>query len=123
MSVHVTKTSGHTAEITWDPKSDDPQGYLATAIESDQLAYALEALGDPDDVGLKGASPEIALHAAACTAQLAALLERRSAVQVVLLRDTHELSWRRIAAAILGDPDKQSSVRRMYDSGRRHLGR
>ncbi|MDX3129617.1 hypothetical protein PV367_07360 [Streptomyces europaeiscabiei] len=121
MSVHVTKTSGHTAEITWDPKSDDPQGYLATAIEGDQLAYALEALGDPDDVGLKGASPESALQAAVCTAQLAALLERRSALQVVRLRDVHKLSWRRIAAAILDDPEKQSSVRRMYDSGRRHL--
>ncbi|WP_371572622.1 hypothetical protein [Streptomyces sp. NBC_01314] len=106
------------SEITWDPKSDDPQGYLATAIEGDQLAYALEALGDPDDVGLKGASPEIALQAAVCTA----LLERRSALQVVRLRDDHKLSWRRIAAAILDAPEKQSSVRRMYDSGRRNLG-
>ncbi|MGW3954045.1 hypothetical protein ACWEKM_24695 [Streptomyces sp. NPDC004752] len=122
MSVHVTKTSGHTAEITWDPKADDPRGYLATAIESDQLAYALEALGDPDDVGLKGAPPESALNAAARTAQLSALLGRRSAVQVVRLRDDYRLSWRGISAAIFNDPEMQSSVRRMYDSGRRYLG-
>jgi hypothetical protein len=32
---------------------------VATAIESDQLAYALQALGDSDDVGLKGATPEV----------------------------------------------------------------
>jgi hypothetical protein len=51
------------------------------------------------------------------------LLERRSAVQVVRLRDDHGYSWRRIAEAILGDPDKQSSVRRMYDARRSHLGR
>ncbi|MET7693938.1 hypothetical protein ABZT06_39240 [Streptomyces sp. NPDC005483] len=123
MSVYVNKTSGHSAEIVWDPKNDDPQGHIARAFESDQLAYALEALGDPDEVGLKGLSPETALHATALTAQLTALLERRSAIQVVLLRDVHKYSWRRIAASVLDDAEKQSSVRRMYDSGRRHLGR
>ncbi|WP_217210217.1 hypothetical protein [Streptomyces sp. AC550_RSS872] len=123
MSVHVKKTTGHTAEITWDPKRDDPKGYLAAAVESDQLAYALEALGDPDDVGLKGVSPETALRASAHTAQLGALLERRLTVQVVRLRDVHGYSWRRIAEALLGDPDKQSSIRRKYDTGRRLLGR
>ena len=29
MSVTVTKTSGHTAEITWVPESDDARGYIA----------------------------------------------------------------------------------------------
>ncbi|MFG2196809.1 hypothetical protein [Streptomyces sp. NPDC048639] len=30
--------------------------------------------------------------------------------------------WRRVAAALFEDPERESSVRRMYDSGRRHIG-
>lgn len=122
MSVTVTKTAGHTAEITWGPKTDDPHGYLARAIESDQLAYALEALGDAEPTMREPGDPQRALQAAMHTAELARLLERRAAVQVVRLRDDHGLSWRQIAGALFDDTDKQSSVRRMYDSGRRHLG-
>jgi hypothetical protein len=117
MAVHITPTGPGRAEITWD-EDDDPKGYLARAVESDQLAYALEALGG--DEGEQGA--ERALSAAAHTSALARLLERRSVVQVVRLRDDHGLSWRQIATALYDDPDRQSSVRRMYDSGRRHIG-
>ncbi|WP_218782053.1 hypothetical protein, partial [Streptomyces caniscabiei] len=47
-------------------------------------------------------------------------------VTVTLRCVTHTGGLRRlagcvIAAAILDDPEKQSSVRRMYDSGRRNL--
>lgn len=116
--VSITPTGQTSAEIIWEP-GDDPQGYLARSVESDQLAYALEALGD----GESGpAAPETALSAAMHTITLARLLERRAAVQVVRLRDDHGLSWRQIASALYDDPDRQSSVRRMYDSGRRHLG-
>ncbi|MGW0630488.1 hypothetical protein [Streptomyces sp. NPDC002758] len=122
MSVTVTKTGGRTAEITWAP-GDDPQGYLAAAVESDQLAYALESLGASE---LAHTDPELsaesALQAVKHTAELARLLERRAAVQVVQLRDFYKLSWRQIATAIYDDPEKQSSVRRIYDSGRRHIG-
>ncbi|MEV5605714.1 hypothetical protein AB0L33_30180 [Streptomyces sp. NPDC052299] len=38
---------GFAAEITWTPE-DDLTGYLAKAVEPDQLAYALEALGGGD---------------------------------------------------------------------------
>ncbi|MFE7503683.1 hypothetical protein ACFU5Z_31120 [Streptomyces sp. NPDC057521] len=117
MSVNVTKTSGFTAEITWTPE-DDPTGYLAKAVESDQLAYALEALGGGD----VAESEDQALLAAQHTTTLARLLERRAAVQVVRLRDSYGLSWRRIAGVVLDDPERQSAVRRMYDSGRRHIG-
>ncbi|MEV5787573.1 MULTISPECIES: hypothetical protein [unclassified Streptomyces] len=118
MSVTVDKTSRGSAEISWNPQEDDPHGYLARAIESDQLAYALEAAGGP----VEYEEADTALESARHTAALAKLLERRAAAQVVQLRDTHGLSWRRIAEVLFEDPEKQSSVRRMYDSGRRTAG-
>lgn len=118
MSVTVTTTGPGRAEITWTP-DDDPHGYLARAVESDQLAHALEALG----AGAESAASEgQALTAAMHTATLARLLERRAAAHVVRLRDHYGMSWRRIAAVLFEDPERQSSVRRMYDSGRRHIG-
>lgn len=121
MSVTVEKTAGARAEITWDPKEDDPRGYLARSVESDQLAFALESLGQ-DGSATPTVSADYALSMAQHTAALARLLERRAAVQVVHLRDHYGMSWRQIAGAIFDDADKQSSVRRMYDSGRRHIG-
>lgn len=118
MTVHVTKTKGHEATITWTPE-DDPRGYLAVSIEGDQLASALAALGSPQT--LTDDDETLALITRH-TKELAQLLERRAAVLVVQLRDQHGMSWPQIANRVLGDPDKQSSARRMYDSGRRHLG-
>ena len=117
MSVTVT-TTGTGAEIAWDP-ADDPRGYVAQAVQGDQLAYALEALGrvDPEMYEI-GEAKLAARH----TTALARLLERRAAVQVVQLRDHHGMTWREIAAAVLDAPERQSSARRMYESGRRHLG-
>ncbi|MFD5588779.1 hypothetical protein ACFWII_33865 [Streptomyces sp. NPDC127063] len=118
MTVHVTKTAGRRAEIAWAPE-DDPHGYLAVSIEGDQLACALAALGSPKGLADDGeALAVITRH----TTELARLLERRAAVLVVQLRDEHGMSWPQIANRVLGDPDKHSSARRMYDSGRRHLG-
>ncbi|MER7124830.1 hypothetical protein ACFQL8_36365 [Streptomyces goshikiensis] len=123
MSVIVEKTAGNRAEISWSPAEDDPRGYLARSIEGEQLAYALESLG-ASEAGLMEptASEEYAVAMATHTAEVARLLERRAAVQVVKLRDHYGLSWRRIAIALFEDADKQSSVRRMYESGRRHIG-
>ncbi|KAB7643571.1 MULTISPECIES: hypothetical protein [Bacteria] len=124
MSVIVEKTAGNRAEISWSPKEDDPRGYLARSIESEQLAYALESLGASEAGPTEPtASEEYAVAMAMHTAALARELERRAAVQVVKLRDHYGLSWRRIAAVLFEDADKQSSVRRMYESGRKHLGR
>lgn len=119
MTVRVTKTKGHAAEITWE-QGDDPQGYLTVSIEGDQLASALAALGATKglDVDDEGTLALITRH----TTELARLLERRAAVLVVKLRDDHGMSWPQIADRVLGDPEKHSSVRRMYDSGRRHIG-
>lgn len=117
MPVSITTTSGHSAEIAWSVE-DDPYGLLARAVESAQLAYALDAIGGAH----VEEDPARALQAAAHTTSLAKVLERRAAVQVVYLRDTHGLSWRQIAAGLHGDPERQSTVRRQYDSGRRHIG-
>ncbi|MEU2358858.1 hypothetical protein ABZ599_38885 [Streptomyces misionensis] len=118
MSVSVTKTSGHTAQINWEP-SDDPHGYLAASVEGDQLASALSALGSTDDLADDAESLAVMVRH---TTELARLLERRAAALVVSLRDEHGMSWPQIADRVLGDPDKHSSARRMYDSGRRQLG-
>ncbi|OYP09993.1 hypothetical protein CFC35_42005 [Streptomyces sp. FBKL.4005] len=119
MTVRVRKTAGHEAQIAWSPE-DDPHGYLAVAVEGDQLESALAALGTPE--GLADDGDQLALLTRHTT-EIARLLNRRAAVLVVQLRDTHGMSWPQIADRVLGDPDKQSSARRMYDSGRRHLGR
>ncbi|MEU3256101.1 hypothetical protein AB0J05_49800 [Streptomyces phaeochromogenes] len=123
MSVIVEKTAGNRAEISWSPQEDDPRGYLAKAIESEQLAYALESLGASEAGHTEPtANEDYAVAMTTATANLAQLLERRAAVQVVQLRDHYGLSWRRIAVALFEDAEKQSSVRRMYESGRRHIG-
>ncbi|MEU9752205.1 hypothetical protein AB0D90_03590 [Streptomyces althioticus] len=118
MAVNVTQTGPNSAEITWTDE-DDPQAYLARSVGTDQLAYALEALGNPDSLPT---DKEGALAAATHTAALARLLERRAADQVVRLRDEHGASWREIAYALYDNPERQSTVRAHYDSGRRHLG-
>jgi hypothetical protein len=117
MAVDVTKTGGFTTEITWTP-ADDPHGRLARSVESDELAYALELLG----AGPQDYDEEQALQAVRYTTQLARLLETAAAIEVVRLRDERGLSWRRIAAAVHDDPDRQSTVRRQYEAGRRQLG-
>ncbi|MEU2874417.1 hypothetical protein ABZ769_35365 [Streptomyces olivoreticuli] len=123
MAVTVTRTAGNRAEITWEPKTDDTRGFLARAVESEQLAYALESLG-ASEAGLTEptATEDYAVSMAMHTANLARLLERRATVQVVKLRDHYGLSWRRIAVVLFEDAERQSSVRRMYESGRRHIG-
>ncbi len=121
MSVDVTKTTGGSAEITWE-KTDDPHGWIARSVESDELAYALEALGDEAGQHNPTRSEAAARQAAFHTNRLAELLERRAAVQVVRLRDDYGLSWRDIAGVIHQDPEKQSTIRRQYETGRRIIG-
>ncbi|MGW2841813.1 hypothetical protein ACWCWD_29010 [Streptomyces sp. NPDC001493] len=120
MSVTITKTAGRTVEITWAPE-DDPHGYLLRAVEGDQLAYALEALGEGANV--TEYSVDLALQAAMHTKALAKELDRRAAKQVVTIRERYSVSWGRIAVIVLGDAERQSAIRRMYESGLRHLGR
>ena len=122
MSVTVNRTEGRKAEISWAIE-DDTQGYLTQSIDNERLAYALEAIGaSTEGLSMPTKSEDYALSMASATAYLAQLLERRAAVQVVRLRDHYGLSWRAIAVRLFDDAEKQSSVRRMYESGRRHLG-
>ena len=118
MAVSMIRTEGHKAEITWDPQ-DDKLGYIAQSIDNDRLAYAIESLG-ATSTGLQDTDASYALSQAAATTYLARILERRGAAQVVSLRDQHGMSWRRIAIHLFDDADRQSSVRRMYESGRRN---
>ncbi|MEU6236276.1 hypothetical protein [Kitasatospora sp. NPDC047058] len=122
MPVYVTSAGQRSATIAWEPQ-DDPHGWLSRAVESDQLSYALEALGDGETEHDTSRQADAALQAAHHTMTIARLLEARVAAQVVRLRDAHGLSWRRIAETLHGDPDKQSSVRRQYEAGLRQLGR
>ena len=110
MTVRVTKTAGHKAEITWEP-GDDPRGYLNAAVDGDQVESALAALGSTEDLAEDGESLAVVTRQ---VTELARLLERRAAVLVVQLRDEHGMSWPQISNRVLGDPDV---------SGRRHLGR
>ncbi|MFH8797780.1 hypothetical protein [Streptomyces sp. NPDC017941] len=122
MAVTVIRTEGCKAEITWKPE-DDMQGYLVQSVDNERLAYALESLGASQaELSEPTKSEEYALSQASATAYLAQLLERRAAVQVVKLRDHYGMSWRKIAIHLFDNAEKQSSVRRMYESGRRHIG-
>lgn len=121
MAVTVTQPSEGRAEIRWT-RVDDRHGHLARTVDSGELAYALEALGDEYGAGYDPHEPaEKALATAAHTTNLARLLEARAAVLVVHLRDDHKLSWRTIAKAVHGDPEKHSTVRRQYDAGHRQI--
>ncbi|MEW1551315.1 hypothetical protein [Streptomyces tsukubensis] len=121
MAVTVTQLSEGRIEISWN-RVDDRHGHLAAAADSGELAHALQALGDEYGAGYDPHEPpEQALAAAADTTRLARLLEARAAVLAVHLRDDHKLSWRTIARAVHGDPEKQSTVRRQYDAGHRHI--
>ncbi|MBC2869826.1 hypothetical protein [Streptomyces mexicanus] len=121
MAVTVTPQTELRIEVAWT-RLDDRHGHLARAVTSGRLAHGLQALADDYGAGYTPqASAEDALAAARATTQLARLLESRAAVQVVHLRDDHKLSWRTIAEHLHGDPEKHSTVRRQYDTGRRHI--
>ncbi|MEU5483490.1 hypothetical protein [Streptomyces mirabilis] len=121
MAVTVTHPSECRAEIRWN-RVDDRHGHLARTVDSGELSHALQALGDEYGAGYDPNEPaEQALAAAAHTTHLARLLEARAAVLVVHLRDDHKLSWRTIAKAVHGDPEKHSTVRRQYDAGHRQI--
>ncbi|MCX4451637.1 hypothetical protein [Streptomyces sp. NBC_01789] len=117
MPVNVTKTGGHSVEITWTPE-DDPHGLIARAIERDQLADVLQSLGRGVVPSTEGQEELAARH----TIEFGKLMDRRGAAYVLHLRETYGTSWRKLAEFLLGDPERQSAVRRMYESGRRNRG-
>jgi hypothetical protein len=117
MGIDVTKTGGGRAEITWDPREDDPRGRLAQVVESDRLADALTALGASTVEGLGDDVPRVLRH----TQALVRDLERKVRGMAVEMR-RQGASWPVLAAALYDDPAKTSSARRVYDAGMRQLG-
>lgn len=122
MGVTVKKTGGGRAEITWDPQADDPYGHIDKLIETEHLAYVLEAIGGRS-FEEREATEDQALGAARRTSEVSRLLDRLTATQTVELRERYGLGWKRLADAVRGTPEAQSSIRRKYQSGLRYLGR
>lgn len=118
MSVTVTQTGAHRAEITWT-RDDDPRGHLARAVESGQLEDALTALGATtvEDLG----APEQLRRIASSTAHLQKALERRMRALAVALR-AEGLSWAELADTLYGDPNMRSTARAARDAGLRQMG-
>ncbi|MEU2835121.1 hypothetical protein ABZ667_42000 [Streptomyces lavendulae] len=119
MGIDITKTTGATATISWNPQTDDARGYLAQAIESGRLENALSALGTPAVEDLPAAQLR---QIAQSTASIQRELERRTRAMVVQLRDRDGLSWADIASILYDDPSKRSTARAAYDAGLRQTG-
>lgn len=121
MAVTVTKTAGNKAEITWDPKADDPRGWIARIIENGNLEDALTALGDEQKAG-DTSSEANARRLAHAAGDIARLLERREQRLAVALKNTHGLTWSQLASVLFDDPAKRSSAQRKYEAGLRQMG-
>ncbi|MGO4459422.1 hypothetical protein AB4039_19305 [Streptomyces sp. M-16] len=119
MGVDITKTTGSSAAITWNPTADDARGYLAQAIESGRLENALSALGTPAVEDLPAAQLR---QIAQATSAIQRDLERRTRAMVVQLKDRDGLSWAEIATILYDDPSKRSSARAAYEAGLRQTG-
>lgn len=121
MSVNIAKTTGHAAEIAWTPR-DDPQGYLAQAIESGRLEQALTALGLKDYQDLAAVDQFKRAEILRSTAALAAELTRRVRHLAVAAREDG-MTWGTLASNLTGDPHARSSARSTYNAGLRQMGR
>lgn len=56
MRIDVVKDTGHSATITWNPKTEDARGFLTYAIESGRLERALAAPATQDTMELPDAA-------------------------------------------------------------------
>ena len=120
MTLEVTRTSGESAVVIWEPKTDDPRGYLAFAVDSGRLEHALTALGATTIEAL--GSADTLKQITQSTAAVQRDLERRMRGMVVELKDRQGLSWSEIAALLYDDADKRSSARAAYNAGVRQIG-
>ncbi|MEV8336572.1 hypothetical protein [Streptomyces niveus] len=122
MTVTVTKTAGNKVEITWDPTSDDPKGWIARIVDNGNLEDALTALGDTERAGDNG-SGDTAERLARASGAIARLLEAREERLTVALKTTYGLSWAELAYALFEDKTKRSSAQRKYEAGLRQMDR
>ncbi|MFK0238252.1 hypothetical protein [Streptomyces vinaceus] len=119
MGIDITKTTGSSATISWNPETDDARGYLAFAIESGRLENAMSAFGTPAVEDLPATQLR---QIAQSTAAIQRELERRTRAMVVQLKDRDGLSWAEIADILYDDPSKRSSARAAYEAGLRQTG-
>ena len=120
MSVTITRNSAG-ATITWNP-ADDPQGYVAQAIDSGRLEQALTALGLKTFEDLRALDQFDRAQILRSTAALANELTRRVRHMTVAAR--HEgMTWGTLASILCDDPHARSTARSTYDAGLRQMGR
>ncbi|WP_371801599.1 hypothetical protein OHA38_44220 [Streptomyces sp. NBC_01732] len=122
MSVSIERTTPTAATAIWEP-SDDPQGYIAHTIDSDQLAKAITALGLKQYDGLSALSAVQRAEILRAAAGLAAELTRRVRHLTVAAREIDGTSWGDLAALLTDDPTARSTARGTYAAGLRQMGR
>lgn len=122
MSVSIERTTPTAATAIWEP-SDDPQGYITQAVDSEQLERALTALGLKryDDLSALPAAQRAEILRAA--SGLASELTRRVRHLAVAAREIDDTSWADLAALLVDDPAARSTARSTYAAGLRQMGR
>ncbi|MEV6165723.1 hypothetical protein AB0L71_28185 [Streptomyces sp. NPDC052052] len=122
MPVSIEHTTSTAATVVWD-SADDPQGYLAQAVDSGRMEAALTALGlkSYDDLAALTANERADLLRA--TAALAQELTRRVRHLTVASREIDGATWGDLASRISDDPGARSTARSTYEAGLRQMGR
>lgn len=122
MSVSVERTTATAATVVWET-ADDPQDYIAQAIDSGHLEAALAALGHERYSDLAALSSDQRAELLRATARLAAELTRRTRHLTVAVHDIDGASWADLAVLLADDPAARSSARSTYSAGLRQMGR
>ncbi|MFJ2884356.1 hypothetical protein ACIPJN_38775 [Streptomyces sp. NPDC086796] len=121
MPVSIEHTAGTAATVVWQT-ADDPQGYIAQAVDSSRLENTLTALGlkSYDDLAALSAGERAGLLRD--TAALAQELTRRVRHLTVASRDIDGASWGELAVRLTDDPAARSTARSTYEAGLRQMG-
>ncbi|MDO0929553.1 hypothetical protein QQY24_30800 [Streptomyces sp. TG1A-8] len=119
MTVSVNRTPKVTT-LTWT-RTDDPQSYIAQAVESGHLEAALTVLGLQDYYDLatlpKAQRAKLLRH----TAALANELTRRVRHLTVAHRH-HGASWEELALLLVSDSEAHGTAYSTYNAGLRQMG-
>ncbi|MFJ8856339.1 hypothetical protein [Streptomyces sp. NPDC102437] len=122
MSVSIERTTARAATAIWEA-SDDPQQYIAHAIDSGRLEAALAALGLKEYADLSALPAEQRAKLLRAASGLASELTRRVRHLTVAARDIDGTSWADLASLLVDDPGARSTARSTYEAGRRQMGR
>jgi hypothetical protein len=117
--VTVMKTAEGQALVTWEPREDDPRGWIARAAESGWLEDVLTVLGASvvERLGEESRMRQVTRS----TVRMQQELERRTRHLAVVLRNAG-LSWAELADVLYEDDTKRSTARRAYEAGLRQIG-